>query len=114
MPLTCGRVAVQLVAPHAGAWIEIRIRVEIDAGELVAPHAGAWIEIGRRALMSLTVQGSPPTRGRGLKLENYIPAGMIGDVAPHAGAWIEIELEMTAIKMLGVAPHAGAWIEIAA
>ncbi len=35
----------QLVAPHAGAWIETDlITYEGDSPEEVAPHAGAWIE----------------------------------------------------------------------
>ena len=35
-----------LVAPHAGAWIEIRIVAEsLRNVAKVAPHAGAWIEI---------------------------------------------------------------------
>ena len=57
-----------IVAPHAGAWIEI-FAVSIPLQMLkVAPHAGAWIEI--------------------LKLANkYIGY----NVAPHAGAWIEID-----------------------
>ncbi len=33
------------VAPHAGAWIEIRTIWIHGAKESVAPHAGAWIEI---------------------------------------------------------------------
>ena len=34
-----------LVAPHAGAWIEIALWIVPDAAQGVAPHAGAWIEI---------------------------------------------------------------------
>ena len=34
-----------MVAPHAGAWIEIKRREEGLSGKSVAPHAGAWIEI---------------------------------------------------------------------
>ena len=33
------------VAPHAGAWIEIRFRDHKYERFPVAPHAGAWIEI---------------------------------------------------------------------
>ena len=57
-----------LVAPHAGAWIEIPlVRINIYVIR-VAPHAGAWIEI------------SSGGRRRGRRRA----------VAPHAGAWIEI------------------------
>ena len=34
-----------LVAPYAGAWIEIRHREKIENPDTVAPYAGAWIEI---------------------------------------------------------------------
>ena len=35
-----------LVAPYAGAWIEITKVSEMSFGSTVAPYAGAWIEIG--------------------------------------------------------------------
>ena len=56
-----------IVAPHAGAWIEISRRSENTQGSPVAPHAGAWIEIRRFS------QPQAATR-----------------VAPMRGAWIEI------------------------
>ena len=34
-----------IVAPHAGAWIEINSSWVDASYEEVAPHAGAWIEI---------------------------------------------------------------------
>ena len=36
---------IKQVAPHAGAWIEIRDDADINCIIAVAPHAGAWIEI---------------------------------------------------------------------
>ena len=33
------------VAPHAGAWIEIKEFPDCDISITVAPHAGAWIEM---------------------------------------------------------------------
>ena len=60
--------AVVVVAPHAGAWIEILSTLTSLSDRLiVAPHAGAWIEI----LYKTPSMSSQP-------------------VAPHAGAWIEI------------------------
>ena len=35
----------KVVAPHAGAWIEILTSSVRIAAMFVAPHAGAWIEI---------------------------------------------------------------------
>ena len=36
---------MRMVAPHAGAWIEMAIRNAMLNIVIVAPHAGAWIEI---------------------------------------------------------------------
>ena len=61
-----------IVAPFAGAWIEIaKIKKDLRT-VLVAPFAGAWIEMqkqikGRKPLMSL------PSRERGLKLYHKPP-----------------------------------------
>ena len=57
-----------LVAPSAGAWIEILMRFNVGQSTRVAPSAGAWIEIFLSLLMSIP-----------------------DSVAPSAGAWIEIE-----------------------
>ena len=35
----------QVVAPHAGAWIEMGSTSREHCNTGVAPHAGAWIEI---------------------------------------------------------------------
>ena len=57
-----------IVAPFAGAWIEITASpIASNAESTVAPFAGAWIEIPRRAADRI-----------------------LGFVAPFAGAWIEI------------------------
>ena len=58
------------------------------SGILVAPHAGAWIEIIQQGGLANALR-SPPTRGRGLKLDAYVDM-LNAQVAPHAGAWIEI------------------------
>ena len=63
-------VCLKIVAPHAGAWIEIFVLAcgVRHAVKRVAPHAGAWIEIS---------------------LANWSSC-LFWRVAPHAGAWIEI------------------------
>ena len=38
------------VAPHVGAWIEIRQSQRSGTQHIVAPHVGAWIEICRPCL----------------------------------------------------------------
>ena len=62
----CGHGGRRLVAPHAGAWIEILSCFTSSSVPSVAPHAGAWIEIVEHGL-SGTVLPSRPTRARGLK-----------------------------------------------
>ena len=61
------RVYSSLVAPRAGAWIEIYLWYYYGRYEYVAPRAGAWIEMKHQQLS---------------KDKEY--------VAPRAGAWIEI------------------------
>ena len=58
----------RVVAPLAGAWIEIGRFVKEDGTVVVAPLAGAWIEI------NLLISVPPLTV-----------------VAPLAGAWIEMD-----------------------
>ena len=83
------RATAAAVAPHAGAWIETRRPVNTGLIILVAPHAGAWIETGQGQRSGNGVCESRPMRARGLKL---VIAQVPDDpalVAPHAGAWIE-------------------------
>ena len=75
---------VAVVAPFAGAWIEIIICLFLLFRHLVAPFAGAWIEIRKKQKV-----GFSPT------------------VAPFAGAWIEI------LRINNPPSRSGAWIEIA-
>ena len=56
-----------LVAPYAGAWIEIAWVREQFKDSKVAPYAGAWIEIDADFDKLVKVLSSLPTRERGLK-----------------------------------------------
>ena len=78
-----------IVAPLAGAWIEIDIKEWIARREGVAPLAGAWIEIVNTASV-MALSESLPSRERGLK--SFVICSPEGrtKVAPLAGAWIEI------------------------
>ena len=50
----CKLIIYNIVAPFAGAWIEIEnLSVDTRRGQYVAPFAGAWIEIR----LSLSNQG---------------------------------------------------------
>ena len=86
--MACGK-SLYLVAPFAGAWIEIALILTGIHLYPVAPFAGAWIE------MAIAVD----------LIRELI-------VAPFAGAWIEIVNENVLIDGNPVAPFAGAWIEI--
>ena len=61
------RLDHMIVAPFAGAWIEIKRDPRFNGKLGVAPFAGAWIEIAYDVFV-----------------ENFKA------VAPFAGAWIEI------------------------
>ena len=58
---SCGRrIAVALVAPLVGVWIEI-MQDGLDAMEIpVAPLAEAWIEIIKAAMNWKQVDATPP------------------------------------------------------
>tara|TARA_R110001592_G_scaffold215384_1_gene468715 strand:- start:794 stop:1003 length:210 start_codon:yes stop_codon:yes gene_type:complete len=61
----------EVVAPHAGAWIETGRLCRVGRGGTVAPHAGAWIETSAMTCAcACTV--SPLTQGRGLKRDTFL------------------------------------------
>ena len=82
-----------------------------SAKRIVAPLAGAWIEIPS-SFESGSFLTSLPSRERGLKFEEYSKKGGRIAVAPLAGAWIEILHTYINRTTITVAPLAGAWIEI--
>jgi len=55
--------------------------------------------------------GSPPSRGRGLKLIMPVMCKPQEYVAPFTGAWIETQRFRCQPKRPSVAPFTGAWIE---
>ena len=66
---------------------------------MVAPHAGAWIEIRNFSRLNGVPPSSHPTRVRGLKSDNSLNLSPGPEVAPHAGAWIEILLAKGLLKV---------------
>ena len=104
--------SVLFVVPHAGTWIEIRIRPRSNTEISVVPHAGTWIEI-QTERQRLQTMKSFPTRERGLKYTLCGCEETLYMVVPHAGTWIEIENCEISSAAIAVVPHAGTWIEIA-
>ena len=80
--------------------------------KIVAPFAGAWIEILYSGTPGAGKSLSLPSRERGLKLALIAIYIISRFVAPFAGAWIEIYYPTFFRGSDGVAPFAGAWIEI--
>ena len=78
---------------------------------VVAPFAGAWIEIPSWCYHPEQERPSLPSRERGLKLQ-CLQLLILLPVAPFAGAWIEMRFIATSPTPGKVAPFAGAWIEI--
>ena len=71
-----------IVAPRAGAWIEIEMTAFTLRETMVAPRAGAWIEIPITGLLT-----------------------RLTSVAPRAGAWIEIkQLSVLSYNLAGRTP----------
>ncbi len=79
---------------------------------VVAPFAGAWIEIPYINEWNLSSFMSHPSRVRGLKFVAMQAVENDVAVAPFAGAWIEIFVAGASFSHALVAPFAGAWIEI--
>ena len=52
-----------VVAPLAGAWIEISVPSHSYSGQLVAPLAGAWIEINSGLPQTVIIRSRPPRGG---------------------------------------------------
>ena len=91
--------------------MKFNILIVWKRSSIVAPFAGAWIEIKVKGHDGNSLK-SLPSRERGLKFQkSYIPVHMT-IVAPFAGAWIEILKPTYGKYMITVAPFAGAWIEI--
>ena len=64
--------AFRVVAPLAGAWIEIQHRLYDLKNPEVAPLAGAWIEICARTPVFCPRPLSHPSRVRGLKYKRSV------------------------------------------
>ena len=100
-----------VVAPLAGARIEIAHPPAPFPAPHVAPLAGARIEICQTVLVLLQPP-SLPSRERGLKFRMNDNDIMEAQVAPLAGARIEIQMTVKEALDAAVAPLAGARIEI--
>ena len=107
--------------------------IKMEYIDLVAPFAGAWIEMSSTLVFSVAPVLSLPSRERGLKFTvdamntaehlslpsrerglkySLMAYKMYRSVAPFAGAWIEIFFMSVPFYVSRVAPFAGAWIEI--
>ena len=100
-----------LVAPFAGAWIEMVAFWAAAARAAVAPFAGAWIEIFLPFILPPR-HWSLPSRERGLKychafIREYVPASL-----PSRERGLKCHNILSALLPPHVAPFAGAWIEI--
>ncbi len=76
----------------------------------VAPRAGAWIETLLPVLFAV-LSGSPPARGRGLKLFPFRFLFLLLLSPPARGRGLKLLLVFGLLLLLIVAPRAGAWIE---
>ena len=79
---------------------------------MVAPLAGAWVEIDAHTCRHTRALTSLPSRERGLKFTTSSDVTAVSIVAPLAGAWVEIGTQVAQNLSIMVAPLAGAWVEI--
>ena len=105
------RGARYVVAPLAGAWIEIDIYWNENPYFKSLPLRERGLK-SEGAPEQMEFDTSLPLRERGLKLVLPTGCGKTIVVAPLAGAWIEMPCTFPAYKATSVAPLAGAWIEI--
>ena len=76
---------LSLVAPHAGAWIEMACGSANGRGSAVAPHAGAWIEMQFYGIYPTKGRVAPPCGARGLKSLHRKKSRSEKASRPHAG-----------------------------
>ena len=127
------RNGTDVVAPFAGAWIEIRKtgqktiprrslpsrerglkcspQVSFRVTVLVAPFAGAWIEIENPKNVEVKAR-SLPSRERGLKLHGRMRILAHLQSLPSRERGLKSECSGYGVLKEEVAPFAGAWIEI--
>ncbi len=79
--------------------------------EIVAPHAGAWIETWLRQWSRFRHSGSLPTRERGLKLGIAPTVDIVPKSLPTRERGLKPVVILFGDNSKEVAPHAGAWIE---
>ncbi len=102
---------IALVAPFAGAWIEIDVlpNQKNTLESLPSRERGLKSHVEKSMRENHT---SLPSRERGLKSTNQTQNPDYENVAPFAGAWIEIYFIYIPPILNLVAPFAGAWIEM--
>ena len=100
-------ILAQIVAPHAGAWIETYFIVpSYGFGKKSPPTRGRGLKPAA-SVQTAVLPASPPTRGRGLKLDGRSMRLRIQSVAPHAGAWIETTLKDAVLAAASSRPPRG-------
>ena len=93
--------------------LKCNVTAQLAANGVVAPHAGAWIEMPTIRTMTVTTSWSLPMRERGLKYHQH-PKQNHGRVRslPMRERGLKSRVPQHQRQITRVAPHAGAWIEI--
>ena len=78
-----------LSPPSRGRGLKFICEYPLDGDAIVAPLAGAWIEI-LAVGDKIEVPVVAPLAGAWIEIENYQTKGDSIEVAPLAGAWIEM------------------------
>ena len=101
-----------MVAPLAGAWIEMGGLAPEAADIVVAPLAGAWIEIETGTELYSKPIWSLPSRERGLKFSIHAHKRIPKWSLPLRERGLKFKAVYILKHGIVVAPLAGAWIEM--
>ena len=86
--------------------------LRIIALRVVTPFVGVWIEINCTITKEMDEEESLPSWECGLKLYNTRYTCILTLVTPFVGVWIEMITRISAETGLTVTPFVGVWIEI--
>ena len=95
--LSCILIFLELVASFAEAWIENYQNLQIQSENLSPPSRRRGLKI-QNTPKDTKIWKSPPSRRRGLKIASMCVSTPPETVASFAEAWIEILLVQKSVK----------------
>ena len=100
-----------LVAPHAGAWVEIPTVTALASLLKSLPTRERGLKLKKKKELA-EQEASLPTRERGLKYAAYKKLRLAVGSLPTRERGLKFISLLSKFDRQSVAPHAGAWVEI--